>query len=86
MTGYRSCRSTTYKGHFTVNHGYTHRCGVTAGSACRNVFVWDFDSRRVLYKLPGHDGAVNETSFHPTEPIVGSAGSDGKIFLGELAD
>jgi Prp8 binding protein len=50
------------------------------------VFVWDFDSRRVLYKLPGHDGAVNETSFHPTEPIVGSAGSDGKIFLGELAD
>ena len=59
---------------------------VTAGSACRNVFVWDFDSRRVLYKLPGHDGAVNETSFHPTEPIVGSAGSDGKIFLGELAD
>ena len=65
---------------------FADRFQVTAGSACLNVFVWDFDSRRVLYKLPGHDGAVNETSFHPTEPIVGSAGSDGKIFLGELAD
>ena len=59
---------------------------VTAGSACRNVFVWDFDSRRVLYKLPGHEGAVNEVTFHPKEPIIGSAGSDGKIYLGELAD
>jgi Prp8 binding protein len=40
----------------------------------------------VLYKLPGHEGAVNEVTFHPKEPIIGSAGSDGKIYLGELAD
>ena len=28
--------------------------------------------------------SVNEAVFHPTEPIIGSCGSDRKIFLGEL--
>lgn len=59
---------------------------VTAGSADRVVYVWDADSREVLYALPGHKGSVNEVAFHPTEPIVGSASSDRTIYLGELAD
>lgn len=59
---------------------------VSAGSSCHNVFVWDADSRRLLYKLPGHLGTVNEVAFHPKEPIIGSAGADRRIFLGELAD
>jgi Prp8 binding protein len=59
---------------------------VSAGSSCHNVFVWDVPSRRLLYKLPGHLGTVNEVAFHPSEPIIGSAGADRKIFLGELAD
>jgi Prp8 binding protein len=57
---------------------------VTAGSADRMVYIWDTTSRRILYKLPGHNGSVNETAFHPTEPIVGSCGSDKQIYLGEL--
>ncbi|KAK1266743.1 Protein SPA1-RELATED 3 [Acorus gramineus] len=57
---------------------------VTAGSSDRMVYVWDTTSRRILYKLPGHKGSVNETAFHPTEPIVGSCGSDKQIFLGEI--
>ena len=36
------------------------------------------------YKLPGHNGSVNEVSFHPKEPIIASAGSDKKIYLGEI--
>ena len=35
----------------------------------RFVYVWDTTSRRTLYKLPGHAGAVNEVAFHPEEPI-----------------
>ncbi len=42
---------------------------VTAGSADRFVYIWDTTSRRILYKLPGHAGSVNEVDFHPTEPI-----------------
>jgi len=57
---------------------------VSCGSADRYVYVWDVSSRRILYKLPGHQGSVNETDFHPTEKIVLSASSDKKIYLGEI--
>ena len=36
------------------------------------------------YKLPGHDGSVNDVDFHPEEPILASASSDKTIYLGEL--
>lgn len=35
----------------------------------RFVYIWDTTSRRMLYKLPGHAGSVNEVAFHPEEPI-----------------
>jgi len=57
---------------------------VSAGSADRFVYVWDVPNRKILYKLPGHQGSVNETDFHPKEPILLSAGSDKRIFLGEI--
>ncbi len=40
------------------------------------MYIWDTASRGLLYKLPGHTGSVNEASFHPTQPIIGSASSD----------
>ena len=49
------------------------------------VYVWEVASRRITYKLPGHNGSVNEAVFHPQEPIIASAGSDKQIYLGELA-
>jgi len=58
---------------------------VVSGSADRCVYVWDTTSRKILYKLPGHAGSVNEVTFHPTEPIIGSGGSDNNIYLGEIA-
>uniref|UniRef100_F6SV59 U5 small nuclear ribonucleoprotein 40 kDa protein n=2 Tax=Macaca TaxID=9539 RepID=F6SV59_MACMU len=46
---------------------------IAAGSADRFVYVWDTTSRRILYKLPGHAGSINEVAFHPDEPISNSA-------------
>jgi len=57
---------------------------VTAGSADRFVYIWDATYKRVLYKLPGHLGSVNEVVFHPSEPIVLSGSSDKNLYLGEI--
>ena len=42
---------------------------VAAGSADRFVYIWDTTSRRIMYKLPGHLGSVNDVDFHKLEPI-----------------
>eukprot|EP00741_Cyanophora_paradoxa_P003849 tig00000718_g3743.t1 len=57
---------------------------ISAGSGDRFVYVWDTNTRKITYKLPGHAGCVNEVDFHPNEPIIGSCSSDKNIFLGEL--
>lgn len=57
---------------------------ITAGSSDRFVYIWDTTSRRIIYKLPGHNGSVNDVKFHPTETIVGSGSSDKQIYLGEI--
>jgi len=57
---------------------------VGSGSSDRMVYIWDTATRQIKYKLPGHQGSVNEVSFHPTEPIIVSCGSDAKIYLGEI--
>ncbi|CEM38977.1 unnamed protein product [Vitrella brassicaformis CCMP3155] len=58
-------------------------CGV--GSSDRFVYVFDTKERKLLYKLPGHTGSVNEVCFHPTEPVIASASNDKRIYMGELA-
>lgn len=57
---------------------------IAAGSADRFVYIWDTTSRRILYKLPGHAGSVNEVAFHPEEPIVLSGSSDKRLYMGEI--
>lgn len=57
---------------------------VSCGSADRFVYVWDVASSRILYKLPGHNGSINDVDFHPTEPIILSGSSDKTLYLGEL--
>jgi Prp8 binding protein len=43
---------------------------ITAGSGDRSVVVWDVRSGKLLYKLPGHKGTVNDVRFSPgDEPI-----------------
>uniref|UniRef100_A0A3B3ZRM6 Uncharacterized protein n=1 Tax=Periophthalmus magnuspinnatus TaxID=409849 RepID=A0A3B3ZRM6_9GOBI len=57
---------------------------IAAGSADRFVYIWDTTSRRILYKLPGHAGSVNEVVFHPEESIVLSGASDKRLYMGEI--
>lgn len=52
----------------------------------RIVHIWDSESAKQLYFLPGHKGSVNDVIFSPCNSnIVASCGSDKNIFLGELS-
>ncbi|KAL1500028.1 hypothetical protein AB1Y20_012705 [Prymnesium parvum] len=57
---------------------------VAAGSADNFVYVWNAETGRIVYKLPGHKGTVNEVDFHPTQPIISSCSNDKQIYLGEI--
>lgn len=54
---------------------------VGAGSADRNVYVWNYATTRIEYALPGHKGSVNSVSFHPKEPIGKKLGNFGRKFV-----
>ncbi|KAF9262382.1 WD40 repeat-like protein [Marasmius fiardii PR-910] len=57
---------------------------VAVGGADRTVCIWDVESSRVLYKLPGHKGTVTSVDFHPQEPIILTGSKDGTMILGEI--
>lgn len=57
---------------------------VACGSSDTYLYIWDVESQKIKYRLPGHTSCLNEVDFHPTKPIIGSCGSDKKIFLGEI--
>lgn len=40
---------------------------IVAGSGDRCVVIWDANTGKLLYKLPGHKGAVNDVGFSPVE-------------------
>ncbi|KAF8885740.1 WD40-repeat-containing domain protein [Infundibulicybe gibba] len=57
---------------------------VAVGGADRMVCIWDVESGRILYKLPGHKGTVTAVDFHPKEPIILTGSKDGTMILGEI--
>jgi Prp8 binding protein len=57
---------------------------IACGSADRSVVIWQVESKKILYKLPGHKGCVNDVDWHPKEPIIMSASTDKTLFLGEV--
>lgn len=58
---------------------------ICAGAGDRTVVVWETRNGRLLYKLPGHKGAVNDVRFSPSEEtIIVSGSTDRNIILGEL--
>ncbi|KAI9305731.1 WD40-repeat-containing domain protein [Cunninghamella echinulata] len=57
---------------------------IVCGSADRSVVIWEVSTAKILYKLPGHKGSVNEVDWHPKEPIVMSCSTDKSIYLGEV--
>lgn len=47
---------------------------IAAGSGDQSVAVWEVRTGKMLHKLPGHKGAVNDVRFHPHgEPICKSS-------------
>ena len=86
------CKSVLQAGGGSNFEGQLLRCSwswdgskIAAGSADRNVCVWDVDSGALMYRLPGHSGSVLDVAFHPTQPILASGGVDSDIYLGEVA-
>lgn len=58
---------------------------IAAGSGDRTAVVWEVRTGKLLHKLPGHKGAVNDVRFSPTEASVLLSGStDQNLLLGEL--
>ena len=43
---------------------------IAAGSGDRSVVVWEVRTGRLLYKLPGHKGTVNDVRFSPSEEQI----------------
>ncbi|PWN18438.1 WD40 repeat-like protein [Microstroma glucosiphilum] len=57
---------------------------IILGSGDRTCVVWDVESEKILYKLPGHRGTCTAAAYHPKEPIVVSSSTDGQLLLGEI--
>merc|ERR1712154_515283 len=57
---------------------------ICSGSSDRMVYVFDVESGKMEYKLPGHKGSVNEVDYHPKEPVIVSCSSDKTLLVGEL--
>jgi Prp8 binding protein len=63
------------------NHDATR---IAAGSGDRTAVIWDSHTRKILYKLEGHIGSVNDVCFSP-EGLLASGSSDRTIILYELS-
>lgn len=44
---------------------------IAAGSGDRSVVVWEAKTGKLLYKLPGHKGTVNDVQFSPNDEPIG---------------
>jgi Prp8 binding protein len=57
---------------------------ITAGSSDRFLYIWDTTSKKILHRLSGHNGSVNDVQFSPTHNIVASASTDRNIIIGNI--
>jgi len=83
--------SNVYSGHQHDLQQWLLKCSwspdgkrVSCGSSDNFVYVWDVQSGKIEYKLPGHKAGVMEVDFHPQEPIILSCSADKQIFVGEI--
>jgi Prp8 binding protein len=58
---------------------------VAAGGGDGSATVWEAKSGKMLHKLPGHKGSVNDVSISPDGSMILSASTDRTLLLGELA-
>ncbi|KAK3066419.1 hypothetical protein LTR53_017241 [Teratosphaeriaceae sp. CCFEE 6253] len=57
---------------------------IAAGGGDGTVTVWENGSGKMLHKLPGHKGTVNDVRISPDGSMVLSASTDRTMLLGEL--
>lgn len=57
---------------------------IAVGGGDRTVTVWEVETGKILYKLPGHKGTVTGVDLHPREPIILTGSKDANMLLGEL--
>ncbi|KAK3049299.1 hypothetical protein LTR09_009477 [Extremus antarcticus] len=57
---------------------------VAAGGGDGTATVWDSSSGKMLHKLPGHKGTVNDVRISPDDSLILSASTDRTMLLGEL--
>ncbi|KAI7108331.1 hypothetical protein KC352_g36603, partial [Hortaea werneckii] len=57
---------------------------VAAGGGDGTVTVWEAKSGKMLHKLPGHKGTVNDVRISPEGGMVVSGSTDRTMLLGEL--
>ncbi|KAJ3319920.1 hypothetical protein HDV06_005819 [Boothiomyces sp. JEL0866] len=55
---------------------------IACGSGDRSVVVWERRSGKMVYKLPGHKGCVNQVDWYGN--VLASCSNDKTLFLGEL--
>lgn len=58
---------------------------IAAGGGDGTVTIWDSKSGKMLHKLPGHKGIVNDTRISPDGSMLLSASTDRTLLLGELS-
>jgi Prp8 binding protein len=56
---------------------------ISAGSADRFVYIWNFATTQIERKFGGHNGSINETSFNKLSNVIASCSSDQSAILGE---
>jgi Prp8 binding protein len=57
---------------------------IAAGGGDGTVTVWEAKTGKLLHKLPGHKGTVNDVRISPDGGLVLSASTDRRMLLGEL--
>lgn len=57
---------------------------IAAGGADGTATVWESKSGKMLHKLPGHKGSVNDVRISPDGSMILSASTDRQMLLGEL--
>lgn len=57
---------------------------LSAGSADRYVYIWNYNTGKIERKFGGHGGCVNETSFNKLANVVSSVSSDETAIIGEF--
>lgn len=64
---------------FDASGGY-----IATGSAAREVKIWDADAGYCTHSLLEHAGVVFRVLFHPSFPLLATAGDDGVVVISEL--